>query len=217
MLSQSNGLFPTFGRVNLLYTSIILINQIIISILIPFKLVFMEDNEPWDFVYYDIGLDILFFFDIIIRFNTPIYSQGRLITDRKQIAKTYVKTWFFADLVCLIPVTLIRKRSEHWPRDSNDLKNLVTFNWNSLPRFYPMMMLPKLLVRIRTINLNMRKVLKRASWIPVQVQNIIIVLYWLIFVVNFCGGLLRSAANFNLGSTDNWVVSDGLYDTSLAR
>ena len=76
--------------------------------------------------------------------------------------------------------------------------------------------MPKLIVRIRSINSNMIKVLKRASWIPAQVQNIIIVLYWLLFVVNFCGGLLRSAANFNLGETDNWVVSDGLYDKPLA-
>ena len=51
--------------------------------IIPFKLAFMEDNEEWVYVYYDIFLDLLFFFDILIRFNTPIYSKGRLITDRK--------------------------------------------------------------------------------------------------------------------------------------
>ena len=73
------------------------------------------------------------------------------------------------------------------------------------------MYLPKMLVRIRSIDANMRKVLKRTSWIPIQVQNIIVVLFWLIFVMNFCAGLLRSAANFNLTSPDNWVSGDGLY------
>ena len=95
------------------------------------------------------------------------------------------------------------------------IENFYTFNWNSLPRFYPIMMLPIMLIRMRSINTNMQKVLKRASWMPVQVQNILIVLYWLLFVVNFCGGLLRSAANFNLGEVDNWVSGDGLYDTPL--
>ena len=41
-------------------------------------------------------------------------------------------------------------------------------------------------------------------------------IYWLLFVTNFCGGLLRSAANFNLGETDNWVAGDGLYDEPLS-
>ena len=45
-------------------------------------------------------------------------------------------------------------------------------------------------------------------------QNIIVVLYWLLFVMNFVAALLRSAANFNLFSTDNWVSGQGLYEES---
>ena len=37
------------------------------------------------------------------------------------------------------------------------------------------------------------------------------VLYWLLFVINICAGWLRSAANFNLGDTENWVSGDNLY------
>ena len=88
--------------------------------LIPFKLAFMEESEGWGLVYYDIFLDLLFFIDILIRFNTPIYSKGRLITDRKQIATTYLKTWFFLDLICCLPMSYFRKRSENWPRGSNE-------------------------------------------------------------------------------------------------
>ena len=116
----STGLFPTFGRINLTYKSLILVNQIIISIMIPFKLAFMEDNEDWFYVIYDLFLDLLFFTDILIRFNTPIYSQGRLITDRKLIARNYFKTWFFFDLIACLPMSYIRKNSEHWPRGSNE-------------------------------------------------------------------------------------------------
>ena len=43
----------------------------------------MDKNEDWVYVYYDFFLDFLFFCDMLIRFNTPIYSEGRLITDRK--------------------------------------------------------------------------------------------------------------------------------------
>ena len=40
-------------------------------------------------------------------------------------------------------------------------------------------------------------------------------MYWLLFVMNFCATILRSAANFNLKETDNWVSGDGLYDTPM--
>ena len=123
--------------------------------LVPFKLVFMEKNEGWGYVYYDLVIDFIFFLDILIRFNMPIYSKGRFITDRKQIAMNYIKTWFILDLLCCIPFSWIRKNSEHWPRGSNDMENFLTFNFNALPRFYPMMVLPKMLVRMRTIGGNM--------------------------------------------------------------
>ena len=75
-----------------------------------------------------------------------------------------------------------------------------------------MMYLPKMLIRIRTITPNFRNVLKKASWMPTQVQNIVIVLYRLLFVMNITAAALRSAANFNLNDPDNWVSGDGLYN-----
>jgi len=47
---SSKGLFPTFGRVNTVYTIIITVSQIIIAFLIPFKLTFMEYEEPMFYV-----------------------------------------------------------------------------------------------------------------------------------------------------------------------
>jgi len=129
----------------------------------------LELEEDWAFVYYDIFLDILFFIDILIRFNTPIYLEGRLITDRKIIVVAYLKSWFFLDLLACLPMSFLRKNSADWQRGGSDIKNFIQLNWNALPRFYPMLMLPKLLVRIRSIEVNMRKVLKRASVIPIQV------------------------------------------------
>ena len=176
----------------------------ILSFLIPFKLTFITEKELWPLVYYDIFVDSLFFIDVIIKFNTPIYSEGRLVTDRKQIAIAYLKTWFFIDLFNCLPMSFIKKVSEKRPRSPNDLMNLLTLNWNSLPRFYPMMYLPKML-RIRNIFQNMRVILKRIQWMTAQLQNIIITLYMLLLIMNFVAGLLKVAANFNLKSDLSWV------------
>ena len=67
-----------------------------------------------------IFVDFIFFLDIIIKFNTPVYKQGRLVTNRKQIALLYVKTWFILDFLALIPFSFLRKNSEHWPRWKNE-------------------------------------------------------------------------------------------------
>ena len=48
-------------------------------------------------------------------------------------------------------------------------ENFISFNFTALPRFYPMMYLPKMLIRIRSIDSNMRKVLKRAVFMRIQV------------------------------------------------
>jgi len=80
----------------------------------------MESWESWNYVYYDIVLDFIFFADILIRFNTPIYSKGRFITDRKQIALTYFRTWFLLDLLSCLPLSYLRKASIEWKRGANE-------------------------------------------------------------------------------------------------
>ena len=79
----------------------------------------MEYSEDWTYVYFDLWLDVLFFIDIIIRFNTPIYLQGRLITDRKIIVIAYLKSWFVLDLIACFPFSYLRKNSQDWPRSSD--------------------------------------------------------------------------------------------------
>ena len=49
-------------------------------------------------------IDILFLVDIILIFNTAFYGiEMELIEDRKQIASTYLKGWFFLDSLAVIP------------------------------------------------------------------------------------------------------------------
>ena len=53
-------------------------------------------------------IDILFFFDIIINFNSVIQdTQFNYISDRKEIAKIYLKGWFIVDVVSIFPFDLI--------------------------------------------------------------------------------------------------------------
>ena len=56
----------------------------------------------------DILIDIFFFIDIIINFLTFYIDKfGVKITDRKKIAKRYIKSWFLLDVISTFPFHLI--------------------------------------------------------------------------------------------------------------
>jgi hypothetical protein len=60
---------------------------IIVCVIIPFRLAFIEEyNYNWEVTYYI--FDLFFFFDIILTFNTTYTSETlkKEITSRKQIA-----------------------------------------------------------------------------------------------------------------------------------
>ena len=71
-------------------------------------------------VVYDEFCDLLFFIDILIKFNTAIYSESRLVTDRKTIAKAYLQSWFFVDLILCFPLSYLKYRSFNELEPSKD-------------------------------------------------------------------------------------------------
>ncbi|CAD8113120.1 unnamed protein product [Paramecium primaurelia] len=76
---------------------------------IPFMLAYqplIDEKEAYHYQYYEefslyVGISI-FMMDIILTFNIAFYKQGQLISNRKQIAINYIKTYFFLDLIPLI-------------------------------------------------------------------------------------------------------------------
>ena len=55
-------------------------------------------------------IDVAFFIDIIIIFNTAIYNDDlEIIDDRRVISMTYLKSWFCVDFFAIIPFDLMFK------------------------------------------------------------------------------------------------------------
>jgi hypothetical protein len=216
--AKQGNLFPSYGPINTTYTILILLNQVVISFLVPIKLAFLDQkaSEPWSLIGYDLFCDVLFFMAICITFITPIFAESRLITDKKTIASKYLRSWFFIDLIICIPLSYLKWRSKMYMEPSdNDVRNFFTLNFNSLPRFYPMLFLTKL-IRCRTLIENLRKVLKKIHVMRVQWQNILVTLFKLIFVMNICACFLKSGAEFNIdNANNNWLVANGIDKTNF--
>jgi Ion transport protein len=54
---------------------------------------------------FDYFVNIVFFIDVILNFNIPYFSESRdaYIAIRAEIARRYLKFWFFVDLLSSIP------------------------------------------------------------------------------------------------------------------
>ena len=73
----------------------------------PARVAFVTaDSHYWIFINFTV--DICFFIDMIIVFNSALYdSDFNIIQDRKEIANIYLKGWFFIDLVSIIPFDFV--------------------------------------------------------------------------------------------------------------
>ncbi|RLN70683.1 hypothetical protein BBJ28_00018828 [Nothophytophthora sp. Chile5] len=52
-------------------------------------------------------LEVIFFLDLLLTFNTAYVQQGMLVTSRRKIAHNYIHKWFALDLLSAIPVQMI--------------------------------------------------------------------------------------------------------------
>lgn len=99
----------------MIYNFFYAFHKILIAFYLPFKTAF-EGEPSWASVYFDFYLDVVFFADILITFNMPLYDQkSRLITDRKVISIKYLRTWFLFDLAVCAPFSYFYKNSASWP------------------------------------------------------------------------------------------------------
>lgn len=71
--------------------------------MLPYNLAFDINSMAWCIIYYTI--DFLFLVDIFIMFSTtlPETDDYDEVTDRWIISKSYLKGWFFIDLLAILP------------------------------------------------------------------------------------------------------------------
>ena len=74
------------------------------AIFVPFKIAFIQ-NDGIVMKTFEWIVDILFVIDIFINFMSAYEDSitNLIVFDRKKIAMSYVKTWFFLDLLACFP------------------------------------------------------------------------------------------------------------------
>ena len=74
--------------------------------MIPYHIaIHFDDMDIQSFTIANDLVDICFFIDILVTFNTAVaVSHVKIIADRKVIAKMYLKKWFWIDFLVTIPI-----------------------------------------------------------------------------------------------------------------
>ncbi|MBF0189499.1 MAG: ion transporter, partial [Magnetococcales bacterium] len=73
---------------------------------VPVYIALGLDSSGWSLAL-DIFWTLFFIADIFINFRLPIYKNGKRITNRRKIARHYIRGWFAVDLIATIPFDLI--------------------------------------------------------------------------------------------------------------
>lgn len=99
MLLKNKFIIDGDSYIKVFWDTAIMLLTLVITYLIPYSVSFYFDypRNFWRF------LSSAYLFDMALTFNTSYFYQGARITDRKNIAINYLKSWFFIDLISSFP------------------------------------------------------------------------------------------------------------------
>lgn len=75
----------------------------------PYKVAFEDESSDAAFIF-DLCVDASFLTDIVLTFMS-VYDDGtgKYVTNRRMIAKNYLKGWFTIDLLTSLPFQILEK------------------------------------------------------------------------------------------------------------
>lgn len=168
-------LFFPESKVKIFWEFLMNIAYLYSSIFIPLGLTF-EELSTGIWVKFILVTDVIFFLDLLQTFNTALVLKNReIITDRKEIALRYLKSWFALDLVSCFPFEVVFYVSSMESSSYNNFFRIVRFT-----RIYRISKLLKLLKHFRP-SLNFIKVSSNNS-----MKNAVVkfVYFWFIFMLS---------------------------------
>ena len=105
-------------------------------------------------------IDVFFFFEIVINFNTAISNELEGIIDyRKEIVIRYFSGWFIVDIVSIIPTELIFVSFVSGP-DNNDAQVNRMIKMSKFMKLYKFIKITRL-IRLLKLMKNRGKGLKK--------------------------------------------------------
>ena len=92
------------SKFKLSWNLVIIVLLLYTATYMPYRICFIDDASTGSFLAFEYMVDVLFFLDILINFNSALEMPDGTIDPRlKFIAMAYIKSWFFLDLCATFP------------------------------------------------------------------------------------------------------------------
>ncbi|XP_020300090.1 potassium/sodium hyperpolarization-activated cyclic nucleotide-gated channel 2 isoform X5 [Pseudomyrmex gracilis] len=185
-------------------------------IILPVAISFFNDDLSTRWIAFNCLSDTIFLIDIVVNFRTGIMQQDnaeQVILDPKLIAKHYLRTWFFLDLISSIPLDYIFLIFNQF-QDFSD-----SFTILHAGRALRILRLAKLLSLVRLLRLS-RLVRYVSQWEEVYFLNMASVfmrifnLICMMLLIGHWSGCLQFLVPMLQGFPSNsWVAINELQDS----
>lgn len=167
----------------------------------PIRITFIDEVDTAWFVV-DLVIDVLFFLDIMITFNSTYYNaHGELVTDRRTIGTNYLKTYFVLDVLAILPFSLIV--------EDRSSKYQDYFKLTRLPRLYRLIKIIR-----KTLKKDYTEILQDLFQINSIVVRVIKFLITVLICVHIMGCFWYYSAKLQAFGPGTWVYELALQDES---
>lgn len=146
-----------------LWNYLILLATIWYAVMIPYFLVRHIGIPEWSRLV-DLGLTLLFLFDLLVNFHTALLFEGELTTRKEIIRAQYLRGYFSLDLVASIPWDFMFMFLGYWEAAT----------WLTAVRLLRIFRLPHLL-RVNG-----------SSMPPGQIERLFIMTFWILTITSWC-------------------------------
>lgn len=195
------------SKFRLIWDTFLFIFLLITMIVLPLELSFgiLEDNLGFEYA----NLTI-FTMDILLNFHTGYLKKGELITSHRLIARNYLRSWFFIDLLSTFPF--------------GSMSDLFFANTNTpdsaqLLKLFRILRLLKVLRALRFFKLSSAfKTIKEFLKISEGPVRLIRLLFTVVFLAHWLACIWHLVAFYEPDADlkRTWLHKQGIYDSDIS-
>ena len=206
-LLHKNFVFLPRSPFKMIWNLLIVVLLLYTATILPYRVCF-NLLQGHDWILLDFSVDLFFFLDILVNFNTGIISITEKVNfSRKDIAIQYFKTWFLIDFISCIPIDFIFGQNE-------GVSYNKLFRIFRVSRLYRLFKILKLLKLFRFVRSHYLESLTTSPKFKSTASRIVGFLLTLVLIVHISGCLWFYIGKIDDDQSANWIFRYRIDDLS---
>lgn len=200
------------SKAKIFWNLLVAFTLIYTSFISSFTMAFIETPQfsIWEII--DLLLDFIYFLDFLVNLNSAYFdSSGELISSRRKIMFTYLKSWMIVDILSFIPFSLITLQTDVNTKNTNKFVRFI-----KLPRLYKLFKMTRLLKLLNS---------KKTQEVFIRMQDFLsikhsatrffISIMSILIAVHISSCIWYFTAKIDDFSPDTWVVRYDYQDADI--